>query len=182
MTATPAPEAPVSRIVGAAAPAAEAHATGETLTRRDLLARWSTVIAVVLGILLVPVPDGISAKSWRLLAIFVGTIVGSIVRPVPAGAMVFLGVVALAVTGTLTTAEALGGYADPIVWLVLCAFFISRAIVKTGLGRRIAFLFIRAIGHRSIGLSYALIGSDAVLASVIPSNGARAGGVVFPIA
>ena len=182
MTATPAPEAPVSRIVGAAAPAAEAHATGETLTRRDLLARWSTVIAVVLGILLVPVPDGISAKSWRLLAIFVGTIVGSIVRPVPAGAMVFLGVVALAVTGTLTTAEALGGYADPIVWLVLCAFFISRAIVKTGLGRRIAFLFIRAIGHRSIGLAYALIGSDAVLASVIPSNGARAGGVVFPIA
>jgi len=168
--------------VGAAAPAAEAHATGETLTRRDLLARWSTVIAVVLGILLVPVPDGISAKSWRLLAIFVGTIVGSIVRPVPAGAMVFLGVVALAVTGTLTTAEALGGYADPIVWLVLCAFFISRAIVKTGLGRRIAFLFIRAIGHRSIGLAYALIGSDAVLASVIPSNGARAGGVVFPIA
>ncbi len=139
-------------------------------------------MAVVIGILLVPVPDGISAKSWRLLAIFLGTIVGSIVRPVPAGAMVFLGVAATAVTGTLAPAQALGGYADPIVWLVLCAFFISRAIVKTGLGRRIAFLFIRAIGHRSIGLAYALVGSDTVLASLVPSNGARAGGVVFPIA
>ena len=94
-----------------------------------------------------PVPAGITAKSWRLLAIFLGTIVGSIVRPVPAGAIVFLGVAAVAFTGTLTPAQALGGYADPIVWLVLCAFFISRGVVKTGLGRRIALVFIRAIGH-----------------------------------
>ena len=56
------------------------------------------------------------------------------------------------------------------------------AIVKTGLGRRIAFLFIRAIGHRSIGLAYALVGTDTLLASLVPSNGARAGGVVFPVA
>lgn len=183
MTATPAPQGSISRIAGGSATGAgEAHAAEETLTTRDLLARWSTVVAVVAGILLVPVPEGISAKSWRLLAIFLGTIVGSIVRPVPAGAMVFLGVAALAVTGTLTPAQALGGYADPIVWLVLCAIFISRAIVKTGLGRRIALLFIRAIGHRSIGLAYALVGSDTLLASVIPSNGARSGGIVFPIA
>lgn len=184
MTATPAPKAPVSRIAAdAAAPAAAAaHATGETATGRDLLVRWGIVAAVVVGILLVPVPDGITDKSWRLLAIFLGTIVGSIVRPVPAGAMVFLGVAAIAVTGTLTPSQALGGYADPIVWLVLCAFFISRAIIKTGLGRRIAFLFIRAIGHRSIGLAYALVGTDTLLASLVPSNGARAGGVVFPIA
>jgi len=54
--------------------------------------------------------------------------------------------------------------------------------VKTGLGRRIAFIFIRAIGHRSIGLAYALIATDTLLASLVPSNGARAGGVVFPVA
>jgi DASS family divalent anion:Na+ symporter len=136
----------------------------------------------VAGILAAPLPEGINARSWRLLAIFIGTIVGSIVRPVPAGAMVFLGVAAVALTGTLTPAQALGGYADPIVWLVLCAFMISRAIVKTGLGRRIALLFIRTIGHRSIGLAYALVGTDTLLASLVPSNGARAGGVVFPIA
>jgi len=68
------------------------------------------------------------------------------------------------------------------VWLVLAAFFISRAMIKTGLGRRIALLFIRAIGHRSLGLGYALVGTDFLLASVIPSNGARSGGIIFPIA
>ena len=185
MTATPAPPAPAGPAIADSnivPKAAVAHAGGEPLSARELIIRWGVVVAVVLGVLAVPAPAGITPKSWRLLAIFLGTIVGSIVRPLPAGAMVFLGVAALALTGTLTPAQSLGGYADPIVWLVLCAFFISRAIVKTGLGRRIAFLFIRAIGHRSIGLAYALVGTDTVLASLVPSNGARAGGVVFPIA
>ena len=158
------------------------HAGHEPLGRRDLIIRWGAVLATIAIILATPVPSGITVKSWRLLAIFLATIVGSIVRPVPAGAMVFLGVAAVALTGTLTPAQALGGYADPIDWLVLCAFFISRGVVKTGLGRRIAFVFIRAIGHRSIGLAYALVGTDTLLASLVPSNGARAGGVVFPVA
>jgi DASS family divalent anion:Na+ symporter len=55
-------------------------------------------------------------------------------------------------------------------------------MIKTGLGRRIALLFIRAIGHRSLGLGYALVGTDFLLAAVIPSNGARSGGIIFPIA
>ena len=96
--------------------------------------------------------------------------------------MVLLGISALALSGALPIRDALGGYADPIVWLVLAAFFISRAMIKTGLGRRIAFQFIRAIGHHSLGLGYALVSTDFVLASIIPSTGARSGGVVFPIA
>src|SRR5262249_5694338 len=88
----------------------------------------------------------------------------------------------VAVTGVLTPEQALAGYGDPIVWLVLAAFFMSRGMLKTGLGRRIAFWFIRAIGSRSLGLGYALASSDMLLASFIPSNGARAGGIFFPIA
>jgi DASS family divalent anion:Na+ symporter len=77
--------------------------------------------------------------------------------------------------------ESLIGYADPVVWLVLGAFFISRGMIKTGLGRRIAFLFIKAIGHYSLGLAYALISTEAVLGAAIPSTGARSGGIIFPI-
>lgn len=144
--------------------------------------RWGAVVGTAALILAVPVPDGITWKSWELLAIFAATIVGSIVRPVAAGAVVFLGVCAIALFNVLPAKEALGGYADPIVWLVLCAFFMSRGVLKTGLGRRIAFLFIRAIGRSSLGLSYALISTDTLLAAFVPSNGARAGGVIFPVA
>ena len=80
----------------------------------------------------------------------------------------------------LTQVPVAGG--DTIVWLVLCAFMISRSVTKTGLGRRIAFGFIRLLGSRSLGLAYALVATDTVLASIVPSNSARAGGIVFPIA
>jgi DASS family divalent anion:Na+ symporter len=133
-------------------------------------------------VVLIPIPAGITAQSWHLLAIFVATIVGSIVRPVPGGAMVLLGVAALALTGTLPVESALKGYGDPIVWLVLAAFFMSRGMIKTGLGRRIALMFIRALGRHSLGLGYALVSTDMLLAMVIPSNGARAGGIIFPVA
>ena len=96
--------------------------------------------------------------------------------------MVLLGVTALPVFRVLTINEALTGYADPVVWLVLAAFFISRGMIKTGLGRRIAFLFIKAIGKHSLGLAYALGSTEMVLATVIPSTGARSGGIIFPIA
>lgn len=150
--------------------------------RSGLIWRWGLIFATAAVILAFGTPEGIAPESWHLFAIFAATIVGSIVQPLPAGAVVFLGVCAIAVTGTMTPVDSLRGYADPIVWLVLCAFFIARGVLRTGLGRRIAFLFIRTLGKRSLGLSYALVSTDAVLATIVPSNSARAGGIVFPIA
>lgn len=154
------------------------------------LLRWGIVVGCGAGIALIPAPEGITQQSWGLFAIFVATIVGSIVRPIASGAVVLLGVVATMFAGVMPggtdgaaqITSALKGYADPIVWLVLAAFFISSGMVKTGLGRRIALLFIRMLGRRSIGLGYSLIATDMLLASVIPSNTARSGGIIFPIA
>lgn len=154
----------------------------ESFGLRSRLIRWGIVLLVAAGILLIPVPSGITPQSWRLLAIFAATITGSIVRPIPGAAVVLLGVTALPLFKVMTINEALTGYADPVVWLVLAAFFISRGMIKTGLGRRIAFLFIKAIGKHSLGLAYALGSTEAVLATVIPSTGARSGGIIFPIA
>lgn len=149
---------------------------------RGRLLRWAVVLFVAVGILLIPVPEGVTPQSWRLLAIFAATITGSIVQPIPGAAIVLLGVTALPLFNVMKVNEALTGYADPVVWLVLAAFFISRGMIKTGLGRRIAFLFIKAIGRHSLGLGYALASTETVLATVIPSTGARSGGIIFPIA
>ena len=159
---------------------AREHAAGDTTLVRII--KWAVVVAAALTIAFIPVPEGITPQGWRLLAIFTATIIGSILRPIPGGAVVLIGVGCVALTGALPVEEALRGYADPIVWLVLAAFFISRGMIKTGLGRRIALLFVRGMGRRSLGLGYALISTDMVLASVIPSNAARSGGIIFPIA
>jgi len=160
----------------------EPDAATDSIGWKYRLVRWAIVLFVAGGILLIPVPEGVTPQSWRLLAIFAATITGSIVQPIPGAAIVLLGVTALALFNVLRINDALAGYADPVVWLVLAAFFISRGMIKTGLGRRIAFLFIRAIGRHSLGLSYALASTETVLATVIPSTGARSGGIIFPIA
>jgi DASS family divalent anion:Na+ symporter len=144
--------------------------------------RWGVALGLGFAIAAVPAPTGVAPPSWRLLAVFAATIAGLITQPAPGGFVVLLGVTATALFGVLPIQKALSGYADPIVWLVLAACFMSRGMIKTGLGRRIAYLFIRAIGHRTLGLGYALVGAEGVMASFIPSTGARCGGILFPIA
>jgi len=146
-----------------------------------ILTRWAVVLLIPAAIFLIPAPAGVTIQGWRLLAVFVGTILGLMFQPLPLGAMALLGVAASALTGALTAGQALAGYAEPLVWMVVAAFCIARGMIKTGLGRRIALLFIRAIGGTSIGLGYSVVASDIVLGLVVPSNGARAGGVIFPI-
>jgi DASS family divalent anion:Na+ symporter len=143
--------------------------------------KWLPVVLLPIAILFVPPPEGITPQAWRLLAVFAGTIAGLMAQPLPLGAIALLGLTAASLSGALTGTQALAGYAEPLVWMVLSAFCISRGMIKTGLGRRIAFLFIRAIGRTSLGLGYAMVASDTVLGMVIPSNGARAGGIVFPV-
>lgn len=137
------------------------------------------LVAVTLWFL--PAPEPVQPAAMHLLAIFVATIVGLVMKPLPMGAVAMLGVTAAAVTGTLTITEALSGFGNSTIWLIVLAFFISRGFIKTGLGARIAYLFMARLGRRSLGLGYGLVATDLVLAPAIPSNTARAGAVVFPI-
>ena len=139
----------------------------------------TVLIAVVIWFL--PSPAGIDIRAWHLFAIFFATIIGLILQPLPMGAVVIVAVAATTVTGTLPIAEALVGYSNATVWLIVAAFLFARAFTKTGLGRRIAYIFIRMFGHRTLGLGYALALTDLVLAPGIPSGTARTGGVLFPV-
>jgi len=151
-------------------------------TRSKIFLKWMIVIGSGFLIAFSPRPDGVTSESWTLLAVFIATMVGSVVQPLSGSAVVLLGVVATVVFGALTPADALKGYSDPVVWLVLAAFFLSVGMIKTGLGRRIALHFVKLMGRRTLGVGYALVATDFVLASMIPSNGARNGGVILPIA
>lgn len=135
-------------------------------------------LAIVYGL---AKPDNIKPESWRLLGVFLATVTGLILEPLPGAAVVLIGVTMSTLLAGLTPVNALSGYADPSVWLVACAFMISRALINTGLARRIALVFVRMFGKSPLGISYSLAFSDVALATVIPSNGARSGGVVLPI-
>ena len=140
------------------------------------------LIAVYLVVVFViPKPAKVSPEGWRLTGIFIATIAGSILQALPGGALVLMAVTLSIPLGGVKPAKALAGYGDSTVWLVQAAFFISRALINTGLARRIALFFVRLFGKSSLGVSYALSISDMLLATIIPSNGARSGGITLPI-
>lgn len=151
--------------------------------------RWNGAkIIPGLGVLLlglifwfIPVPDGLTTQSWHLFAIFLATIVGLIVKPLPMGAIALLGVTVASCTGTLTIRESLSGFASDIVWLIASAFLLARGFFKTGLGSRIAYHFINLLGKSTLGLAYGLTITELILAPFMPSNTARGAGIIYPI-
>ena len=52
-----------------------------------------------------------------------------ILRPFPMAPMVLFALISLVVTGTVTLPEALAGYADKVVWLVIAAFLFAAAVL-----------------------------------------------------
>ena len=130
-----------------------------------------------------PVPAGLDDKSWSLLIVFLAALAGpGDVQPAPMGVLFLSAITVAMLGGVLTPAQALAGYSNNILWLIVIAFMFARAFVKTGLGRRIALLIIRQIGTSSLRLGYSLSLTDLILAPVTASNTARTGAIVFPIA
>jgi len=157
--------------------------TGDPMPLRTRRAWLRVVTPLLVAVFLWPVPPpaGVEPAAMHLLALFLATIVGIILKPLPMGAVAMVGIAATAATGTLEVGQALSGFGNATIWLIVLAFFISRGFVKTGLGARVAYHFMALLGRRTLGLGYGLVATDLVLAPAIPSNSARAGGVVFPI-
>lgn len=133
------------------------------------------------AIWLTPVPAGLKPQAWHLFAIFVATIIGLILQPLPLGAMALISIVFTVISGVLTTGQALLNYSNSAIWLITGAFFFAKGLIKTGLARRIAFALMRLIGDSTLKIGYAMVFSDLIIAPATPSNSARAGGVLFPV-
>jgi DASS family divalent anion:Na+ symporter len=141
------------------------------------------VLVILVGVIIwnLPIPAGVKPDAWHLLAIFVATIFGLILSPLPMGAVVIIGVMMTTLTGILKIGPALAGFANSTVWLIVAAFLVARGFIITGLGTRIAYMFIRSFGKKTLGLAYSIAASDLVLSPATPSNTARAGGIIYPI-
>ena len=143
--------------------------------------RAALTVLVGLVIWFLPHTEAIKPEGWHLLAIFTATIVGFILRPWPTGIMALFGIVAAVATKSITMVQALGGYAEANVWLIVAAVFFSRGIINSGLGKRIAYTLICSFGTSSLKLAYALACTDLIISPATPSNTARGGGIEVEI-
>ena len=136
------------------------------------------VLAV--GIWLTPVPAGLTPPAWHLFAVFASAIASVLIGCFPLLPSALLAVAAVVLTGTISPAKAFAGFANLSVLLVVIAFLVAIAVVKSGLGRRISLFMVSLFGKSSVGLAYSIVITDAIIAPGFPSNTAR-GGVLFPI-
>ena len=146
----------------------------------SLLLRRLGVLALVFGIWFTPVPAGLTSPAWRLFAVFAGAIASVLLGAFPLLTSSMLAVGAVVLTGTVEMSKAFAGFANPSVLLVVVAFLVAQAVVKSGLGRRISLLIVSAFGRSPLGLAYSVVLTDALIAPGFPSNTARAG-VLFPV-
>ncbi|HCV95599.1 MAG TPA: C4-dicarboxylate ABC transporter [Stenotrophomonas sp.] len=142
---------------------------------------------VLVTLLVLPCPEGLTPKAWGLVAIFLTTIVAIILKVMPIGVMAMMAIVIVSLSQVTSTSskgaitDALSSFASPLIWLIVVAILISRGLKKTGLGSRIGLMFIALLGKRTLGVGYGLAVCELVLAPFTPSNTARGGGIVHPV-
>ena len=150
------------------------------MTSPALLARRAVPFVIALAIWFAPVPAGLTAQAWHLFAVFVAAISSVLIGAFPLLTASTMAVATVVLTGTISPASAFSGFANSSVLLVVIAFLVAQAVVKSGLGRRISLLTVSRFGKSSLGLAYSIVATDAAIAPAFPSNTAR-GGVLFPI-
>ena len=161
--------------------------------------RYLAPLAVIAIIALLPVPAGLENHTWLYFAVFTGVIVGLILEPVPGAVVAMVGISIIAILspwllfspeqlaqpGFKFTAKSLSwavsGFSNSVIWLIFAAFMFGTGYEKTGLGRRIALILVKKMGHRTLFLGYAVMFSELILAPVTPSNSARGAGIIYPI-
>lgn len=122
-----------------------------------------------------------SPSGWSLLTLFLFTIVAIVWSSFPIATILIASLAIGSCLGILSLEQALSGYSSSVTWIIVAAFLFARAFIKTGLGRRVALLFIKKLGSSSLRLGYAFTLTDLVLAPVTASNTARTGGIIFPV-
>ena len=147
---------------------------------RRKLAKQALSFAIAIGIWFAPIPAGLTAEAWHLFAVFAAAIFSVIVNAFPLLTASLLAVGAVVLTGTVDPVKAFAGFANSSVLLVVVAFLVANAVVKSGLGRRISLLGVSAVGRSTLGLGYSIFFTDALIAPAFPSNTSR-GGVLYPI-
>ncbi|MEM8599096.1 MAG: DASS family sodium-coupled anion symporter [Bacteroidota bacterium] len=103
-------------------------------------------LALGLGLLALPAPDGLDVAAWRTLAVGVLMAVWWMTEALPLAATSLVPLVAFPLVGIAGPAEAAAPYANPIIFLFLSGFLLAKGLERWGLHRRIALGIVSRLG------------------------------------
>ena len=108
----------------------------------------AATVGIGLAVRALPAPVGTAPGAMSLLAIFIATIAGLVLEPLPTGGVCFLALTTAVISKTLSFKEAFVAFTNEVIWLIVLAVFFSRGFVSSGLGNRVATFFVSKVRLR----------------------------------
>lgn len=172
-------------------PPAIPHPTpGTSDTQRSSAQKYGLLVAIaaLVVLLLLPAPAGLPVAGQRMLSILVFSVIiwmtEAVSYPVSAAVIMTLMAFLLGTAPDITNPSklmgtskgltmALGGFSNTALALVAAALFLSAAMTKTGLDKRIALIVLSKMGARTNRVLIGVILVGLVLSFFVPSTTAR---------
>ena len=131
--------------------------------------------AVFLLLLLLPL-TGLPAEAHRLAAVLAAVVVLWVTEALPLSVTALLGAAACVVLGVAPAKEVFAPFADPLMFLFIGAFILSRGIFLHGLDRRVAYavLSLPWVGARPARILLAFGAVTALLSGWISNTATTA--------
>lgn len=156
--------------------AATEAAGGPGGEEKSLLKKYGIFLAAgVFALLyLMPTPAGMAPEGQKALAIFCSALTLWVAGSIPIYLTSMLAIVALIMTNTVDEDTAFSTLGFDVIWLMVSAFVLTSAMVKSNLARRFALWMIMHFGGTPKRTLLVLIFVNFALAFFIPSTTARA--------
>jgi anion transporter len=137
-------------------------------------------LIVTLVVWFLPLPAGLSQVGLRCLALFSGIFVLYLTEAVPL-AISSLAVVPLAVLMKVASPkDALQGFGSTSAYLLVSAFILATAMVKSRLAERLTYHILRLVGSSALRVSIGITLANIALAFLVPSSTARTA-ILLPV-
>lgn len=105
--------------------------------------------------------------------------IGFVWGKIRADIVALLALLILAVSGVITTQEALSGFSNPIVIMMVCLFIVGGAIFNTGLAKKLGAQLSRLGGGSPLKLFLVVVGATGLIGGFVSNTGTVA--LMLPI-
>lgn len=136
--------------------------------------------AVATGVYLAPLPAGLAPEGKTAAAVFTLCVALWISNAIPIGITGLLAVALLGLSGAMTPADAFAAFGNSAVFFILGVFIIAAALIRTGLSKRCALLFLSRFGSTPHRLATGMMIAAACATMWMPAQATTA--MLFPIA
>lgn len=100
--------------------------------------RRPLAILVFLILVLIPTPEGSEPQAQKAIAIFASVLVLWVSGALPIYLTSMIAIIMLSLSGTTEEKTAFGTLGFDVIWLMVSAFILTSAMIKSNLARRFA--------------------------------------------